>query len=155
MKGRSTLQQLLIILKDIYEHNTQTDVIYLDFSKAFDQVLQNKLLLKLWQIGITGIYGAGLNNRSPMCSSQWFVFNTTPSVIRHPSRKHSWPLLFLVYINDLFSSIHHSKALPYAVIYKFIFELMDSCKLQDDLNSLSDWSRETYHLMLRNLYTSP
>ena len=54
MKGCSTLQQLLIFLKDIYEHKTQIDVIYLDFSKAFDRVPHNELLLKLWQIGITG-----------------------------------------------------------------------------------------------------
>jgi len=44
MKGHSTLQQLL---KHIYEHGTQTDVIYL---KAFDRVPHNILLLKLWKI---------------------------------------------------------------------------------------------------------
>jgi len=54
MKGRSTIQQLLIFLKHIYEHGTQTDVIYLDFSKAYDRVPHNILLLKLWKIGITG-----------------------------------------------------------------------------------------------------
>ena len=64
MKGRSTLQQLLIFLKDIYEHKTQTDVIYLDFSKAFDRVPHNELLLKLWQIGITGTCGGGSNHIS-------------------------------------------------------------------------------------------
>ena len=48
------MQQLLIFLKDIYEHEAQTNVIYLYFSKAFNQVPHNELLLKLWQIGITG-----------------------------------------------------------------------------------------------------
>ena len=55
------------------------------------------------------------------------------------------PLLFLVYINDLFLSIHHSNALSFAddtKLFKFIFELLDSLKLQDDLNSLSNWSHD-------------
>ena len=32
----------------------QTDVIHLDFKKAFDSVAHNELLLKLWHIGILG-----------------------------------------------------------------------------------------------------
>ena len=36
MIGSSTLQQLLVFFKDIYEYKAQTDEIYLDFSKAFD-----------------------------------------------------------------------------------------------------------------------
>ena len=67
MKGCSTLQQLLIFLKHIYEQKTQTDVIYLDFSKAFYRVPHNLLLLKLWRIGITGDlwwwFKSYLNNR--------------------------------------------------------------------------------------------
>ena len=55
MKEQSTLQQLLILLNDIHE-NTKvlTDVIYLDFAKAFDCVPHNEFSLKLWNFGITG-----------------------------------------------------------------------------------------------------
>ena len=68
MKGCSTLQQLLIFLNSIHEHcKIQTDVIYLDFAKAFDRVPHNELLLKLWKIGITGNlwlwFRSYLNNR--------------------------------------------------------------------------------------------
>jgi len=52
LKGRSTVQQLLIFL-NIFNSNTQTDVIYLDISKAFDSV-SHKLLNKLYSIGIQG-----------------------------------------------------------------------------------------------------
>ena len=34
--------------------NAQTDVIYLDFKKAFDNVAYGGLLVKLWSFGITG-----------------------------------------------------------------------------------------------------
>ena len=56
LQGRSC-SQLLLFLNDIYEsaaQNTQTDVIYLDFKKAFDTISHTKLLLKLYKIGITG-----------------------------------------------------------------------------------------------------
>lgn len=49
----STLQQLLIFLNTIMLSPT-TDVIYIDFSKAFDSVPHHELLLKLWHIGVTG-----------------------------------------------------------------------------------------------------
>ena len=35
-------------------NHQDTDVIYLDYRKAFDSVPHNELLLKLWKRGITG-----------------------------------------------------------------------------------------------------
>ena len=50
MKNRSTLQQLL--LHSLNEF-AQVDVIYMDFSKAFDKVSHVELLYKLISIGIS------------------------------------------------------------------------------------------------------
>ena len=57
MQGRSTLQQLLIFLSEIFKNidgGLQTDAIYLDLRKAFDSVPHDKLLVKLHSIGIDG-----------------------------------------------------------------------------------------------------
>ena len=57
LRHRSTLQQLLIFLNTINTSrntNSQTDVAYLDFRKAFDSVAHKELLFKLWTFGITG-----------------------------------------------------------------------------------------------------
>ena len=53
----STLQQILVFLQNIYTSinlNTQRDVVFLDFKKAFDRVAHNELLFKLRSIGIIG-----------------------------------------------------------------------------------------------------
>ena len=54
------------------------------------------------------------------------------------------PLLFLVYIKYLFSAMYCSNAFSFAddtKCYKLILQLLDSLQLQQDLDSVSDWSR--------------
>lgn len=149
MKGKSTLQQLLIFFNNIYENTKiQTDVIYLDFAKAFDRVPHNELLLKLWKIGITGDlwlwFNSYLTNRTQCVRLNGSYSSFLPVLSGVPQGSILGPLLFLVYINDLFSSIHCSNALSFAddtKCYKPILQLLDSFQLQQDLDSLSDWSR--------------
>ena len=51
---RSTLQQLLLFTEKVLEANSEVDVVYMDFRKAFDSVSHSGLLNKLYSIGIAG-----------------------------------------------------------------------------------------------------
>ena len=57
-KNCSTLQQMLIFLDQIINSPLQTDVIYLDISKAVYTVSHSILLNQLWSAGITGVLWA-------------------------------------------------------------------------------------------------
>ena len=66
-KGRSCISALLnvydSILNSLADPDTQcVDMIYLDFSKAFDKVDHNILMHKLKSLGITGQLGIWVNN---------------------------------------------------------------------------------------------
>ena len=55
--GCSCTSQLIECLNDWvrnFDENVQTDVVYLDFAKAFDSVPHDRLLLKLRHLGIRG-----------------------------------------------------------------------------------------------------
>ena len=57
LRGKSTCTQLLSVFHDInysLDSGTQTDVIYLDFSKAFDSVPHSLLCSKLKHFGFSG-----------------------------------------------------------------------------------------------------
>ena len=57
LEGKSTVTQLLICYNDrasSRNNSTPTDVIFLDFTKAFDSVPHERLLLKLKGYGIEG-----------------------------------------------------------------------------------------------------
>ena len=56
LRGRSTLQQLLLfynIFTDL-QTNSQVNVVYINVTKAFDSVPHNKPLLNLRNVGVSG-----------------------------------------------------------------------------------------------------
>ena len=161
MKGCSTLQQFLIFLNSIHEHSkAQTDVIYLDFAKAFDRVPHNELLLKLWRIGITGDlwwwFKSYLSYRQQCVCLKGSFSTFFPVLSGVPQGSILGPLLFLIYINNLFSTVHASNALSFAddtKCYKLILELRDSAQLQRDLDSMAEIG--ICSLIPTNLFTYP
>ena len=143
---RSCETQLVMLVEDMSRNamqGRQTDLILLDFSKAFDKVSHEKLLYKLHQYGVRGHVlhwiKAFLSNRTQtvvLKSSQVAVTSGVPqgSVLG--------PILFLVFINNLPDDIR-SKVRLFAddtAVYLAVSNLEDAKQLQEDLDRLGDWS---------------
>lgn len=157
--GRSTLSNLALFkttVADVIDRGSQLDVIYTDFSKAFDRVDHRVILHKLKFFGIDGALlswvGSYLSNRDQYvqienCKSESII---TPSGV--PQGSHLGPLLFIVFINDLPSNVEMSSILMYAddaKIFKEILCLDDAIALQNDLFLLEQWCNDNL-LFLNN-----
>jgi len=140
--GRSTVTYNLIFCNYIFgscKNETQVDVIYTDFAKAFESVNYEVLVFVLRATGfgnpIISWYNSFLVNRS-----QWVnLFSTKSDAFLSPSSVpqggHLSPLLFSLFVNSTSSSLKHSKLLCFADDMKIIFEInfVNDChKLQDD-----------------------
>ena len=150
-KNKSCLTNLLEFLQEVsdgMDKGVSIDVIYLDFSKAFDKVPHKRLLLKLKAMGIGGRVlkwiESWLGNRrqrvvlNGKCSDWEEVTSGVPqgSVLG--------PILLLLFINDLDEGIVN-RILKFADDTKVIGRVgtQEQIKvLRQDLQKLMDWSMD-------------
>ena len=145
---RSCETQLVMMVEDLARNanvGKQTDIILLDFSKAFDKVNHSKLLWKLHQYGIRGqVLGwirAFLGSRSQRVVLDGEESESIPVTSGVPQGSVLGPILFLIYINDLPDGIF-SKVRLFAddtALYLTIEGKDDGAALQQDLDRLSVW----------------
>ena len=126
----------------------QTDLILLDFSKAFDKVSHEKLIYKLHNYGVKG---------KTLIWIKYFLDNRTQTVVVDGKQSHTapvtsgvpqgsvlGPILFLAYINDLPDNITSQVRLfaDDTVVYAAILRMDDSLALQRDLDTLQTWENK-------------
>ena len=121
LSGRSTVQQLLLFFHHIFDavsHGHQTDTIYLDLHKAFDSVSHSKLLSKLKEFGISGDlwnwFYCYLSDRMQCVRINNAISDLLAVISGVPQGSILGSMLFIIYINDLPSSITSSNIFLFA-----------------------------------------
>ena len=145
---RSCETQLIMLIEDLARNASvgkQTDIILLDFSKAFDKVNHSKLLWKLHQYGIRGHVlswvRAFLGSRSQRVVIEGEGSESIPVTSGVPQGSVLGPILFLIYINDLPDEVCSQVRLfaDDTALYLTMESEDSGSTLQSDLDILSMW----------------
>ena len=126
----------------------QTDLIIMDFAKAFDKVPHRRLFHKLKYYGIRGSthkwINSWLSGRTQQVVLDGQASDPVPVLSGVPQGSVLGPVLFLIFINDLLDNIRSSVCLfaDDCVLYRNIHSLQDCLALQEDLTSLGQWEAD-------------
>ena len=168
--GRSYLSALLDVYDNILHminNKSTVDMIYLDFSKAFDKVDHGILLYKLRALDITGRLGLWffhfLNNRLHYVRKPGGISQPHPVLRGVPQGTVFGPVLFLIMIINIDKGISPTPRLVSFAndtrVYSCINDIEKCDQLQIDLNSVYDGAHVSnmflmpinlimYHLMV-------
>ena len=149
--GRSTLLQLLEQQDEILcmlEEGSNVDMVYLDFSKAFNKCDYGILLNKLKALGVKGRIGrwihSFLNERKQQVIVQGHKSGTSSVISGVPQGSVLGPILFLIYISDIGVNVKSDMKIYVddSKTKEKIFGPDDVESLQENLNQLYVWGQE-------------
>ena len=147
-KKHSCELQLLLTVNDLaggLRDKEQIDAVLLDFSKAFDKVPHERLLLKLHHIGVRGLLLSWIRDFLTERSQRVVLEGKASSISAVssgvPQGSVLGPLLFLVFINDMPDVVKSNIRLfaDDALLYRAINSTEDAEALQEDLARLESW----------------
>ena len=145
-KKKSTIIQLLTFLQIAYKSQDEAsdmEIIFTDFSKAFDRVDRGILLMKLFKNGVRRILikllKSHLSNRSESVKVNNEISDPKPVTSGVPQGILG-PLCFLIFINDLPSLCPNVTPLLFADDAKFISLGLAKEEFQNDFNVIYNWT---------------
>ena len=149
-KVKSCVTRLIEVFYDIghaLDRGLESDIINLDFAKAFDSVCPAKLVLKLKKFGIDdplfAWFYSYLTGRRQRVVINGTFSNWTGVGSGVPQESLQGPILFLLFVNDMPNVINSATLAMFAddsKRYRIINHDADFAKLQLDLVSLTTWS---------------
>ena len=155
LRAKSTSSQLLHVLHEIgklLDKRIQTDIVYLDFAKAFDRVDHQLLLKKLKNFGVgenlLEWFHSYLKDRCQRVVVHGKASQELPVLSGIPQGSILGPLLFFIYVNDLPHITNTSSVALYADDNKYYCAIRsgeDVNCLQSDLHIVEiveQWCRE-------------
>ncbi|CAB4013121.1 Hypothetical predicted protein, partial [Paramuricea clavata] len=144
------LFQVLHSVGQCLDKNIQSDIIYLDFAKAFDSVDHQILLRKLKSYGVTGRlldwFRDYLSGRTQRVVVEGVLSSWVPVISGVPQGSILGPTLFAVFINDLpevtSNGSSESMYVDDTKLFRNINSTTDGDCLQESLSNHVTWSHD-------------
>ena len=147
---KSTETELVTLIHELSinsDQKKQTNIVVLDFNKAFDKVYHRHLASKLKYYGIEGKMldwiNSFLSNRMQRVVLEGSISENVSVTSGVLQGSVLGPVLFLLYINNLPNSLTSKVRLfaDDAIVYSEINSISDSQIIQQDLDKLTLWEK--------------
>ena len=144
----TNLLEALNIWTEALDHNLPVDVLYLDYSKAFDTVPHQRLLKQVGSFGVTDQalqwIESFLSNRRQRVRVNNDVSDWSPVISGIPQGSILGPILFTLFVSDIPQAIDCliSMFADDTKLYKILVSEASGDELEESLHQLEEWANK-------------